>query len=225
QRHNPKRQVESHDSETEFIEKQTCEIGIQVGKQLCEVGVQTSESIIQDLENYVILLQEQLNKKISEIEDLRKHLDCAYDYVVESWECDQKINKLSQELIKQNNDLLFKWENRFSNQEKRINSIIQIANKEQLYYLTPEMRTECESELNAYLLPILNELINEKRNESNTIDTIIKNQKGVGGHSKWCKKCNTTNIDNRKRTCPNCNEKLDTLAALRAESTNESAQI
>ncbi|RIB30928.1 hypothetical protein C2G38_2052307, partial [Gigaspora rosea] len=68
-------QVESHDSETEFIEKQTCEIGIQIGKQLCEVGVQTSESIIQDLENYVILLQEQLNKKISEIEDLRKHLD------------------------------------------------------------------------------------------------------------------------------------------------------
>ncbi|CAG8670347.1 10182_t:CDS:2, partial [Racocetra persica] len=87
------------------------------------------------------------------------------------------------------------------------------------------MRTECESELNAYLLPILNELINEKRNESNTIDTIIKNQKGVGGHSKLCKKCNTTNIDNRKCTCPNCNEKLDTLAVLRAESTNESAQI
>ncbi|RIB08259.1 hypothetical protein C2G38_2111524, partial [Gigaspora rosea] len=54
QRHNPKRQV---------------------GKQLCEVGIQTSESIIQDLENYVILLQEQLNKKISEIEDLQKHLD------------------------------------------------------------------------------------------------------------------------------------------------------
>ncbi|CAG8737767.1 26417_t:CDS:2, partial [Racocetra persica] len=94
-----------------------------------------------------------------------------------------------------------------------------------LYYLIPEMRTECESELNAYLLPILNELINEKRNESNTIDTIIKNQKGVGSHSKWCKKYNTTNIDNRKRTCSNCNEKLDTLAALQAESTNKSTQI
>ncbi|CAG8474008.1 11618_t:CDS:2, partial [Dentiscutata heterogama] len=90
--YNPKWQVKSHDSETEYIEKQTCEIGIQVRKQLCEVGIQTSESIIQDLENYY-------------------------------------------------------------------------------------------------------------------------------------KKCNTTNIDNRKCTCPNCNEKLDTLAALRAESTNESAQI
>ncbi|CAG8451077.1 5489_t:CDS:10, partial [Scutellospora calospora] len=394
ERYNPKRQVESHDSETEFIEKQTCEIGTQVEKQLCEVGVQTSDSIIQDLENYVILLQEQLNKKISEIEDLRKHLDCAYDYV---------------------------WENHFSNQEKRIDSIVQIAAKEcqnvyndidslilnkdqfslnnllnftpnnwlanrnpvivnfievlthnnessnndstlkeklfkkvvavdaiygsrhknyvseinltlsaikyslaqfrmivdidnhvissgsyikfinwleslaieqepmpegllflafdneqrgqynyldreyntviyhtvtsfvafnidkknlvqfttnpwcynllnnlqykELYYLTPEMKTECELELNKYLLSILNELINEKRNESNIIDTIIKNQKGVSGHSKWCKKCNTTNIDNRKHTCPNCNKKLDTLAALRAESTNESFQI
>ncbi|CAG8848970.1 27774_t:CDS:1, partial [Gigaspora margarita] len=53
----------------------------------------------------------QLNKKLNEIEELRKHLDYAYDYVIESWECDQKINQLSQELINQNNDLLFKWEN------------------------------------------------------------------------------------------------------------------
>ncbi|CAG8811560.1 16450_t:CDS:1, partial [Racocetra fulgida] len=74
-----------HDPETEFVEKQTyeivqvekqfcevgvqvkrqfCEVGVQVGKQFCEVGVQTSESIIQNLENYIYLLQEQLNKKI-----------------------------------------------------------------------------------------------------------------------------------------------------------------
>ncbi|RIB08136.1 hypothetical protein C2G38_2212373 [Gigaspora rosea] len=396
QRHNPKRQVESHNSETEFIEKQTCEIGIQVGKQLCEVGVQTSESIIQDLKNYVILLQEQLNKKISEIEDLRKHLDCAYDYVVEMgksiYNQEKRINSIIQiankerqnvyndidslilnkdrfslnnllnftpnnwlanrnpvivnfiEVLTHNNESsnndstlkekLFKkvvavdaiYGSRHKNYVSEINltlsaikyslarskMIVDIDNHvissgsyvkfinwleslaieqepipegllflafdneqrgqynyldrgyntviyhtvtsfvafnidkknlaqfttnpwrynllndfqyKELYYLTPEMRTECESELNAYLLPILNELINEKRNESNTIDTIIKNQKGIGGHSKWCKKCNTTNIDNRKRTCPNCNEKLDTLAALRAESTNESAQI
>ncbi|CAG8658613.1 8965_t:CDS:2 [Scutellospora calospora] len=85
------RKVESHDPETEFVKKQTCEIvqvekqfcevdvqverqfcevGIQIGKQFCEVSVQISESIIQNLENYVYLLQEQLNKKISEIEDL-----------------------------------------------------------------------------------------------------------------------------------------------------------
>ncbi|CAG8800706.1 14606_t:CDS:1, partial [Racocetra fulgida] len=50
---------------------------------------------------------------------------------------------------------------------------------------------------------------------------VIKNQKGVGSQSKWCKNCNATNIDNKKRTCPQCNEKLDTLATLQAESAKE----
>ncbi|CAG8775995.1 17364_t:CDS:2, partial [Racocetra fulgida] len=84
---------------------------------------------------------------------------------------------------------------------------------------------ECEYELNIYLTSILEELITEKSQEINTIDQIMKNQKGVGSHLKWCKKCNTTNIDNKKRTCPNCNEKLDTLAALQAESANELIQL
>ncbi|CAG8753426.1 20956_t:CDS:2, partial [Racocetra persica] len=44
-------------------------------------------------------------------------------------------------------------------------------------------------------------------------------------YSKWCKKCNTTNIDNKKCTCPKCNEKLDTLAVLQAESTKELTQL
>ncbi|CAG8821902.1 6565_t:CDS:1, partial [Racocetra fulgida] len=86
------------------------------------------------------------------------------------------------------------------------------------------MKAECESELNIYLLSILNELINEKRNKQNLIDQIIKNQKGVASQSKWCKKCNTTNINNRKCICPKCNEKLDTLATLQAESNNEFIQ-
>ncbi|CAG8848320.1 6519_t:CDS:1, partial [Racocetra persica] len=43
----------------------------------------------------------------------------------------------------------------------------------------------------------------------------------TGSQSKWCKKCNTTNIDNKKRTCSKYNEKLDTLAVLQAESANE----
>ncbi|CAG8607618.1 3344_t:CDS:2, partial [Cetraspora pellucida] len=76
----------------------------------------------------------------------------------------------------------------------------------------------------AYDYVIEKELITEKSQEINTIDQIMKNQKGIGSHSKWCKKCNTTNIDNKKRTCPNCNEKLDTLAALQAESANELIQ-
>ncbi|CAG8769493.1 3856_t:CDS:1, partial [Dentiscutata heterogama] len=44
-------------------------------------------------------------------------------------------------------------------------------------------------------------------------------------HSKWCKKCNTTNIDNKKRTCSKCNEKLDTLAALQAKLAIELTQV
>ncbi|CAG8823229.1 17851_t:CDS:1, partial [Racocetra fulgida] len=92
---------------------------------------------------------------------------------------------------------------------------------EQLYYLTPEMKTECEHELNIYLTSILEELITEKSQEVNTINQLITNQKGAGSHSKWCKKCNMTNIDNKKRNYPKCNEKLDTLATLQAESTNE----
>ncbi|CAG8783789.1 882_t:CDS:1, partial [Gigaspora rosea] len=87
------------------------------------------------------------------------------------------------------------------------------------------MKAECEYELNIYLTSILEEPITEKSQEINTIDQIMKNQKGIGSHSKWCKKCNTTNIDNKKRTCPNCNEKLDTLAALQAESANELIQV
>ncbi|CAG8785516.1 20102_t:CDS:2, partial [Racocetra fulgida] len=75
-------QIKSHDIEMEFVEKQFCEVGIQIEKQYCEV-------------------------------------DYIYDYVVESWEYDQKIYKLSQELIEQNNDLLLKWKNRFSTQEKK----------------------------------------------------------------------------------------------------------
>ncbi|CAG8447659.1 9273_t:CDS:2 [Scutellospora calospora] len=60
-----------------------------------------------------------------------------------------------------------------------------------------------------------------------TYDYVIESWERVQelSQSKWCKKCNTTNIDNKKRTCPNYNEKLDTLAALQAESANEFAQL
>ncbi|CAG8823183.1 3282_t:CDS:2, partial [Racocetra fulgida] len=39
---------------------------------------------------------------------------------------------------------------------------------------------ECEYELNIYLTSILEELITEKSQEINTIDQIMKNQKGIG---------------------------------------------
>ncbi|CAG8812424.1 6107_t:CDS:1, partial [Racocetra fulgida] len=90
---------------------------------------------------------------------------------------------------------------------------------DELYYVTPEMKTEHERELSLYLTSILEDLMAEKNKPVDPIDLAIENQKGVGSKSKWCKKCNATNIDNRKRNCPQCNEKLDTLATLQTEST------
>ncbi|CAG8742444.1 7229_t:CDS:1, partial [Dentiscutata heterogama] len=73
---------------------------------------------------------------------------------------------------------------------------------EKLYYLIPEIKKEHESELKIYLSSILKDLIAKKTQTMNIIDQSIKNQKGAAGQSKWCKKCNTTNIDNKKCTCP-----------------------
>ncbi|CAG8509776.1 15601_t:CDS:2 [Gigaspora rosea] len=176
-----------------------CEVGVQVNQETHEVGIQVSDIT---LESRVYLLQLQLSSKINEIEDLKKQLDYAYDYVMESWERVQELSKINKEITEQNNALKCKWETRYNSQKKRIDSVIQIANQERQ-----------------------NDLIDEKTQTTNIIDQSIKNQKGAAGQSKWCKKCNTTNIDNKKRTCPKCNEKLDTLAALQAESANELAQL
>jgi len=98
-------------------------------------------------------------------------------------------------------------------------------NLQELYYPTPAMKTECERELDIYLSSILKALVAEKKNQPNFIDLIVKNKKGTGSQSKWCAKCNATNIDNKKRTCPQCGTKLATLATLRATSANESIVI
>ncbi|CAG8814946.1 31145_t:CDS:2, partial [Gigaspora margarita] len=114
------------------IENNTCKISIQTdNKETSEIGVQTLDNMSYTFESYIHLLEAQLNIKINEIEDLKKQLEYAYDYVIES----------------------------------------------------------------------------------------------TGSQSKWYKKCNTTNIDNKKHNCPNCNEKLDILAILRAEFANEFTSI
>ncbi|CAG8832439.1 19743_t:CDS:2, partial [Gigaspora margarita] len=89
-----------------------------------------------------------------------------------------------------------------------------------LYYVISEMQAEHELELKIYLSSIIEELVAEKNENFNMINQAVKNQKGTRSQSKWCKKCNTTNINNKKHNCPNCNEKLDTLAILRAEFAN-----
>ncbi|CAG8830534.1 8491_t:CDS:2, partial [Gigaspora margarita] len=68
-------------------------------------------------------------------------------------------------------------------------------------------------------------LLLKKNEKFNTINQAIKNQKGTESQSKWCKKCNSTNINNKKYNCSNCNEKLNILATLRAEFANEFTSI
>ncbi|CAG8792858.1 10285_t:CDS:2, partial [Racocetra persica] len=67
---------------------------------------------------------------------------------------------------------------------------------DELYYITPEIKTEHERELSLYLTSILEDLIAKKKKLVDPIDLAIKNQKG-------------------------CNEKLDILATLQTESASE----
>ncbi|CAG8726056.1 990_t:CDS:1, partial [Racocetra fulgida] len=119
------------------VEKNTCEIGIQtneigvqVNKETREIGIQAFDNMSHTLENYIHLLQAQLDIKINEIETLQKQLEYAYDYIIKSWEQIQEINQINKELSEQNNILKYKWENHYNNQKKRIDSVIQIANYE-----------------------------------------------------------------------------------------------
>ncbi|CAG8734366.1 336_t:CDS:2, partial [Cetraspora pellucida] len=60
---------------------------MKVEKNTCEIGIQTDKinNMSYILENDIFLLQAQLNIKVSKIENLKKQLEYAYDYVVESW--------------------------------------------------------------------------------------------------------------------------------------------
>ncbi|CAG8699505.1 11351_t:CDS:1, partial [Racocetra fulgida] len=78
--------VEKH-TRTEH-EKNTCEIGIQtdeismqVNKKTRDIGIQVFDNTLYTFESYH--LQVQLNIKLNEIEDLKKRLEYAYNYVVE----------------------------------------------------------------------------------------------------------------------------------------------
>ncbi|CAG8630836.1 12710_t:CDS:2, partial [Racocetra fulgida] len=70
------------------IEINVCN-NMQVNKQTTEVAMQVSN-------------------ETHEIEDLKKQLEYVYNYVVESWEHNQVINKINRELTEQNNALKYK---------------------------------------------------------------------------------------------------------------------
>src|SRR6266496_885513 len=85
------------------------------------------------------------------------------------------------------------------------------------------MENEIYKELTNYLSIILEEFCIEKNQEENTIDELVYNQSQTG-YKKKCSVCQTSNIDNKKRVCPTCCNKLPILAKINQQS-NESLKI
>ncbi|RHZ59118.1 hypothetical protein Glove_365g191 [Diversispora epigaea] len=84
---------------------------------------------------------------------------------------------------------------------------------EELFGLTSGMENEIHKELINYLSTILEELCIEKNQETNTIDELVHYQSQMG-YMKKCPVCQTSNIDNKKRVCPKCHNKLPTIAKI-----------
>ncbi|RHZ55372.1 hypothetical protein Glove_416g12 [Diversispora epigaea] len=81
---------------------------------------------------------------------------------------------------------------------------------EKLFYLISSMENKIYEELTNYLSIILEELCNEKNQETNIIDNLICYQSQTGCMKK-CSVCQVFNIDNKKRVCPTCHNKLSTI--------------
>src|SRR6266542_3415432 len=94
---------------------------------------------------------------------------------------------------------------------------------EKLFYLTSGMENKIHKELTNYLSIILKELCIKKNQEENTIDKLVHNQSQTG-YKKKCSVCQTSNIDNKKRVCTTCRNKLPTFAEINQQS-NEPLKI
>ena len=84
---------------------------------------------------------------------------------------------------------------------------------EELFDLTSGMENEIHKELTNYLSAILEELRIEKNQEKNMIDELVHCQSQTG-YMKKCTVCQTSNIDNKKRVCPTCHNKLPTISEI-----------
>src|SRR6266545_1956011 len=85
------------------------------------------------------------------------------------------------------------------------------------------MENEIHKELTNYLSIILEELCIEKNQEENTIDELIHNQSQMG-YKKKCSVCQTSNINNKKRVCLTCHNKLPIFVKINQQS-NEPLKI
>ncbi|CAG8752733.1 3238_t:CDS:2, partial [Racocetra fulgida] len=98
---NSQKQQVNNDFDNEIVEKQartqyTHKTDVQTNKQTNEktheVGIQVSDIMLHSFENLVDFLQSQLDSKVSEVEDLKKRLDYAYDYIIEK--CQNVYNNI-----------------------------------------------------------------------------------------------------------------------------------
>ncbi|CAG8581992.1 7960_t:CDS:2, partial [Racocetra fulgida] len=60
------------------------DINVKVNKETHDIGIQVFDNMLHTPESYIYLLQAQLDMKINEIGSLKKQLEYAYDYVIES---------------------------------------------------------------------------------------------------------------------------------------------
>src|SRR6266540_1427979 len=106
---------------------------------------------------------------------------------------------------------------------RTLSYILSLPKKNMRSYLTSGMENEIHKELTNYLSIILEELYIEKNQEENMIDELVHNQSQMG-YKKKCSVCQTSNINNKKRVCPTCCNKLSTLAEINQQS-NEPLKI
>ncbi|CAG8552595.1 7837_t:CDS:2 [Gigaspora rosea] len=122
------------------------------------------------------------------------------------------------QLLSENETLKKRLSERFTNQEDRILSVIEIAKKER------GMKDEIHEELTNYLSIVLDELLLEKNQETNAIDYLVDSQSQTGCIKK-CSFCQASDIDNKKRVCPKCHNKLPTINEMNQQINESSSSL
>ncbi|CAG8543481.1 5509_t:CDS:2 [Diversispora eburnea] len=95
---------------------------------------------------------------------------------------------------------------------------------EELFNLTSGMENEIHKELTNYLSSILEELRIKKNQEKNMIDELVHCQSQTGYMKKYTV-CQTSNIDNKKRVCLTCHNKLLTISEINQQFDEPSYNV
>jgi len=83
---------------------------------------------------------------------------------------------------------------------------------EELFDVTPDMQRLLDQQLHNHLSIILNEACMEKNDDTNAIDDLATKHTTIMNRQKRCTNCGKVEIENSRRKCPDCNEKLANLS-------------